>query len=123
LAQQVSKFLKEERGGVPLFGLVNNAGILVPPCSVLQTPESSLKKVMEVFLSLFAQHSLFLEKKKNKVNTIGMWRMSRSFISLIQTEGSDKGCVVNVTSVAGFLTLPFAGGYCMSKHAAEVSLS
>jgi len=65
LAQQVAKFLKEERGGVPLFGLVNNAGILLPPCSVLNTPESSLKKVMEVLLSLslFAQHSLYLEKK------------------------------------------------------------
>jgi len=100
LAHDASEDLKKERGGQSLFGLVNNAGILIPPACVLDITEQNMKRVMEV-------------------NTFGMWRMTKAFFPMLDRASSDKGCIVNVTSVAGLISPPFEGAYNMSKFAAE----
>ncbi len=84
-----------------MFGLVNNAGIAIPPMAILDVPEAKLLNIIQI-------------------NTIGMWRMTKSFFPLLEKKAVDKACIVNVTSVAGLVAVPFYGAYSMSKFAAEV---
>jgi len=84
-----------------LFGLVNNAGIAIPPMAILDVPEEKLLNIIQI-------------------NTIGMWRMTKCFFPLLEKKAVDKACIVNVTSLAGLVAAPFNGAYSMSKFAAEV---
>ena len=83
--------------GRGLYGLVNNAGVggTIGPLNYLD--ESDLAYVFEV-------------------NLYGPWRMTRAFAPLLE---ASSGRVVNISSIAGFVTSPMIAPYAMSKHALE----
>lgn len=88
------KGVSERENG--LFALVNNAGIYQPG-PLMDFP-------MERFMQVF------------QVNVFGTQRVSRTFFPLIH---ESKGRIVNMSSVAGFIGLPFSGAYAATKHALE----
>lgn len=51
------------------------------------------------------------------VNFIGMHDLTTRFIPAMRKQG--YGRIVNVSSVLGFITIPFYGAYCASKYAME----
>jgi NAD(P)-dependent dehydrogenase (short-subunit alcohol dehydrogenase family) len=79
-----------------LWGLVNNAGIVVPgPLEFL--PGNALREQFEV-------------------NVFGALALTQAFLPLLR---STRGRVVNVSSVNGRLASPFNGAYAGSKFALE----
>ncbi|MDH3497816.1 MAG: SDR family NAD(P)-dependent oxidoreductase [Gemmatimonadota bacterium] len=79
-----------------LFGLVNNAGIVVAgPLEVL--PEAALREQFEV-------------------NTFGAFALTQACLPLLRRA---RGRIVNVTSVNGRIVSPFTGAYAASKFALE----
>jgi NAD(P)-dependent dehydrogenase (short-subunit alcohol dehydrogenase family) len=82
-------------GGVPLLGIVNNAGIAV--AGPLE------------FLPLADLHRQF------EVNFFGALAVTQAFLPLLRARGS--GRVVFVGSISGRLTPPLLGPYSASKHA------
>ena len=82
--------------GQGLYGLVNNAGILV------SAPMEYLP--LEDF-----RHQL-------EVNVIGQVAMIQAFLPAIRTA---RGRIVNISSVSGLVAFPFTGAYCASKFALE----
>ncbi|MEN8131335.1 MAG: SDR family oxidoreductase [Pseudomonadota bacterium] len=83
-------------GDAGLYGLVNNAGILISApveCVTLAT----LREQFEV-------------------NVVGQVAVTQAFLPLIRAGG---GRIVMLSSIAGFLTLPYTGVYCASKFALE----
>lgn len=88
------EFINAQANG--LFALVNNAGIFSPgPLMALP---------MERFVQQFS------------VNVFGTHRVTRAFFPLLLQA---KGRIVNMSSVAGYVTTPFSGPYASSKHAIE----
>ena len=84
-------------GGEPLDILVNNAGYAcVGPLECIGDD------------ALEAQY---------QVNVFGLLRVTRAFLPAMRERGS--GRIVNVSSVAGHVTLPFFGPYASTKHALE----
>lgn len=80
-----------------LFGVVNNAGIVVAgPLEYL--PIEKLRYQMEI-------------------NTFGAIAVTQSFLPLLRRAGG--GRVVMVSSIAGRVSMPFAGSYAASKFAME----
>jgi NAD(P)-dependent dehydrogenase (short-subunit alcohol dehydrogenase family) len=51
------------------------------------------------------------------VNTYGVLHGIRSFVPILLEQG-EPAHVVNTVSMAGLITMPFSGPYCLSKHAA-----
>lgn len=88
--------------GKTLFGLVNNAGVAVPG-PLLHLPITDLRHQLEI-------------------NIIGQVIVTQAFAPLL---GADRqlqgkpGRIVNISSVAGKMAMPFVGPYAMSKHALE----
>jgi NAD(P)-dependent dehydrogenase (short-subunit alcohol dehydrogenase family) len=79
-----------------LDGLVNNAGIsLSGPLMLLD------KKDLQ---------------KQFDTNVIGLHMITKAAFELLKKA---KGRIINISSVAGKLSFPFMGPYCMSKHALE----
>nr|XP_033795639.1 17-beta-hydroxysteroid dehydrogenase type 6-like [Geotrypetes seraphini] len=91
-----ASWVKQQVGDRGLWGLVNNAGILHPiaPCEWLT--KDDFVKVLNV-------------------NLVGMIDVTLSLISLIR---KSKGRIVNVSSIAGRISL-CGGGYCISKFGVE----
>ncbi|MEX2015803.1 MAG: SDR family oxidoreductase [Candidatus Hydrogenedentales bacterium] len=88
--------VEAELGGVPLRGLVNNAGITVNgPLEFL--PLADLRRQLEV-------------------NVVGQVAVTQAFIPRLRR---DRGRIVITGSTSGFFTPPMLGPYCMSKHAME----
>lgn len=84
-----------ETGGVPLLGIVNNAGIAVAgPLEFL--PLAELRRQFEV-------------------NFFGTLALTQAVLPLLRARGS--GRVVFVGSISGRLTPPLLGPYSASKHA------
>jgi len=84
-----------ENGGVPLLGIVNNAGIAVAgPLEFL--PLEDLRRQFEV-------------------NFFGALALTQAFLPLLRARG--RGRVVFVGSISGRLTPPLLGPYSASKHA------
>lgn len=77
-----------------LYALVNNAGM-------------AIGGVVE-FISL---EDL---RQQIEVNVIGQVAMLQTFLPLLRM---GKGRIVNISSIAGRISLPFAGAYCASKSA------
>ncbi len=83
-------------GEAGLDGLVNNAGVAVPgPLEFL--PLDDFRRQMEV-------------------NVTGQLAVTQALLPLLRKA---KGRIVNVGSIGGRSTMPFAGAYCASKHALE----
>ncbi|XP_030052524.1 17-beta-hydroxysteroid dehydrogenase type 6 [Microcaecilia unicolor] len=91
-----ANWVKQQVGDRGLWGLVNNAGILHPisPCEWLT--KDDFTKVLNV-------------------NLVGVIDVTLSLISLIR---KSKGRIVNVSSIAGRISL-CGGGYCVSKFGVE----
>lgn len=83
--------------GAPLDVLVNNAGFAcVGPLELLDDA------------ALEAQY---------QTNVLGVLRVTRAFLPAMRERG--EGRIINVSSVAGHVALPFFGPYASSKHALE----
>jgi NAD(P)-dependent dehydrogenase (short-subunit alcohol dehydrogenase family) len=82
--------------GGGLYGLVNNAGVLITGPSA----EVGLDQVERLF----------------DVNVFGVYRVTQAFAPLIV---ASRGRIVNIGSIAGHIGIPFLGPYSMSKHAVE----
>ena len=89
-------------GNECLGGLINNSGIGVGGPLLHQSPE------------VFRQHF--------DVNLFGLLAVTREFAPLLgatELPLSLPGRIVNISSVAGKLAVPFMGAYVASKHAVE----
>ncbi|RMF74631.1 MAG: SDR family oxidoreductase [Acidobacteria bacterium] len=92
LAAELDRRWPRER----VAGLVNNAGVgLVGPLEHLETDE--LRHLFEV-------------------NVFGVHRVTRALLPRLRAA---RGRIVNVSSVAGLVTMPFLAAYAASKHALE----
>ena len=88
--------IDELLGGMPLAGLVNNAGIADGgPIELLD-----IEAMRQVF----------------EVNVIGMVAVTQAFIPALRAA---KGRIINISSVSGRLAVPFLAPYCASKFALE----
>lgn len=83
-------------GGKGLYGLVNNAGIVVSG-PLTEIEEDELNWIFNV-------------------NVIGVFRVTKAFAPLII---ESKGRISNISSISGVLTGMLWGPYGMSKHALE----
>lgn len=101
--KQAASFVRQHLNGNTLWGLINNAGMLVPgPLLYLSIDE--LKKQLDV-------------------NIVGQVIVTQAFTPLLgmdpQLKGS-PGKIINISSVVGKrVTLPFMGAYSISKHGIE----
>ncbi len=85
-----------EQGGLGLYGLVNNAGV-VTVGSITDTKMEEFDLVMSV-------------------NVYGPWRITRAFAPLIV---ASKGRITNIGSVNGVVSFAQTSAYSMSKHSIE----
>ncbi|MGI9236260.1 MAG: SDR family oxidoreductase [Woeseiaceae bacterium] len=83
-------------GGKGLYGLVNNAGIVVTG-PVTEIDEDELNWILNV-------------------NVVGVFRVTKAFAPLII---ESKGRISNISSISGVLSGMFWAPYSMSKHAIE----
>jgi NAD(P)-dependent dehydrogenase (short-subunit alcohol dehydrogenase family) len=60
-----------------------------------------------------------LEEVKNQIETnlIGTWRVCQAVLPHMRNQGS--GTIINISSLAGLIALPFQAAYCASKFAVE----
>lgn len=93
IAAAVSTVTKAGRG---LYGIVNNAGVLVV-APLIEAEEKDLEYILNV-------------------NTLGPYRITKAFAPLVLEA---KGRVVNISSLNGIVASPMIGAYSMSKHAVE----
>jgi NAD(P)-dependent dehydrogenase (short-subunit alcohol dehydrogenase family) len=84
------------RAGRGLYGVVNNAGVLVLG-PLVETPEKDLDFIFGV-------------------NLYGPWRVTKAFAPLLF---ASRGRVVSISSLNGVVTSPMIGAYSMAKHATE----
>ena len=88
--------VEREVGEAGLWGLVNNAGIVVAgPLEYLPIEEM---------------------RRQIEVNVIGQVAVTQAFVPLLRRAG---GRIVNIGSISGRLALPLLGPYCASKFALE----
>ena len=84
------------KGGRGLYGVVNNAGVVV----VAPMIEAEEKELDFIF----------------NVNMYGPYRITKAFAPMLLEA---KGRVVNISSLNGIVASPMIGAYSMSKHAVE----
>jgi len=60
-----------------------------------------------------------LEEVKNQIETnfFGTWRVCQAVLPQMRKQGS--GTIINISSLAGLMALPFQAAYCASKFAVE----
>jgi NAD(P)-dependent dehydrogenase (short-subunit alcohol dehydrogenase family) len=94
-AEQIAA-ARDELGGAPLAGLVNNAGVAVAaPLELL--PIEQLRSQLEI-------------------NVIGQAAVTQAFLPALR---QGRGRIVNVSSIGGRVALPLVGAYNTSKFALE----
>jgi NAD(P)-dependent dehydrogenase (short-subunit alcohol dehydrogenase family) len=94
--------VEQALGGQLLHALINNAGIALPGPFAEQDPEA-VRKMFEV-------------------NFFGALAMTRACLPLLGVgapAGQQRGRVINVSSGAGQIGIPFLAGYVATKHALE----
>ncbi len=89
-----------ERSGVPLVGVVNNAGLTGGGAPLELDSEQQLRSVMEV-------------------NFFGAMRVARLFVPLLRRHA---GRLVSVSSLKGSVATPGSSGYCASKAALDITM-
>ena len=90
-----SEAVRERLGVMPLFALINNAGIAIAgPLECLSDEDF--------------EHQM-------DVNVMAVRRVTNAMLPLMG-QGSR---IVNISSVSGLFSSPFTGPYCISKHALE----
>jgi NAD(P)-dependent dehydrogenase (short-subunit alcohol dehydrogenase family) len=88
--------ISREVGDAGLVGLVNNAGVAIPgPLEYL--PLADLRQQLEI-------------------NLIGQLAVTQAFLPLLRKA---RGRIVNISSLAGKMTMPFNGAYSAAKHGIE----
>jgi NAD(P)-dependent dehydrogenase (short-subunit alcohol dehydrogenase family) len=101
----VAKGVDEVRralAGGKLSGLVNNAGVAVPG-PLLELPVAEFRRQIEV-------------------NLVSVLAVTQAFFPLLRkaSDGGGKAArIVNISSVAGHIAIPFLGPYAASKHGVE----
>lgn len=95
VAAVVSELIRSE-GRIDL--LVNNAGFGTAPAGA---EESSIEQAKAIF----------------DTNFFGLVRMTRAVVPHMRREG--RGRIINISSVLGFLPMPYGALYAASKHAVE----
>jgi NAD(P)-dependent dehydrogenase (short-subunit alcohol dehydrogenase family) len=86
--------------GVPLRGLVNNAG-MADSGPLSHMPIERFRQQLEV-------------------NVTGALQVTQNFLPLLRGRGSQpSGRIINVSSISGRIVLPFLGAYSASKFALE----
>lgn len=93
-AEYIKAVLGENQG---LYGLVNNAGILISPGPTEWTPLQTYKQMFDV-------------------NVLGTVALTKHCLPMIR---KSQGRIVNVASIAGRTGLPSEPAYCASKYAVE----
>lgn len=97
MPQQIEEAVREIRGsGLPLRGLVNNAGM----SRAGAIEDLSMEEIREVL----------------QVNLLGPVQLTRALLPDLR---GSRGRVVNVGSGEGLLATPLNAPYCMAKHALE----
>lgn len=100
--RQSAAIVKQKIGRNRLFALINNAGIEVPgPLAYLPVERFRLQL---------------------EVNLIGVLAVTQAFLPLLGMEPDrvgNPGRIINISSVAGRLGVPFIGAYCASKFGLE----
>ncbi|MEO6597038.1 MAG: SDR family oxidoreductase [Planctomycetota bacterium] len=95
--EQIDAAVKTVReAGRGLYGLVNNAGVLV----------------LAPLIELREKDLLF----QFDANVFGVYRLSKAFAPLLI---ESKGRIATTGSISGIVTWSMGGPYCMSKHAVE----
>jgi NAD(P)-dependent dehydrogenase (short-subunit alcohol dehydrogenase family) len=100
--KSAAAYVREQLKGERLFGLVNNAGIVVGGPLLHVTREELLTQL--------------------RVNVAGPLSVTQAFVPLL---GADRGLsgapgrIVNIGSVSGTLAVPFMGPYSISKYGLE----
>ncbi len=84
------------KGGRGLYGVVNNAGVVVV-APMIEAEEKDLDFIFNV-------------------NMYGPYRITKAFAPMLL---ESKGRVVNISSLNGIVASPMIGAYSMSKHAVE----
>ena len=54
-----------------------------------------------------------------QVNVLGTLRVIQAFLPLLRPRGATPGRLINISSIAGRVAIPFMGPYAASKHALE----
>jgi NAD(P)-dependent dehydrogenase (short-subunit alcohol dehydrogenase family) len=93
---------REALDGQKLSGLVNNAGIAVPG-ALLELPVAEFRRQLEV-------------------NLVSVLTVTQTFFALLRARGEETGAparIVNISSIAGKLAMPFLGAYAAAKHGLE----
>lgn len=95
LFEAVTRVLGKDPAKHVLYGLVNNAGLLVNPAPTEWLTTEPYERMLNV-------------------NLLGVVRVTKTFLPLIR---ASQGRIVNVTSIAGRVGLAFNAAYCASKFA------
>lgn len=93
--EQAVRQAREQVG--PITVLVNNAGVCQPGPIELLSDEQ-------------------LHRQFN-INVYSIVRTARAVLPSMREQG--RGCIINLSSLLGRVSMPLIGGYCASKHAVE----
>lgn len=94
--------VKNELAGLPLAGLINNAGIAL---------SGPLKYLSEDKI-----------RKQFDVNVFGLLKVTQAFIPNLELNkeiNSEAGRIINISSISGLMVTPFTSSYSASKYAVE----
>ncbi|MCU0431480.1 MAG: SDR family oxidoreductase [Cytophagaceae bacterium] len=97
--QEAFQRMKELLGQDPLYALINNAGI----AKSAPLEKQSMSDIHQIF----------------DVNVFGAIRVTQLFLPFMKRNGNSGARIVNISSGAGKLAIPFLGAYAASKHALE----
>lgn len=96
-AESTAKAIAEIESDTPIWGLVNNAGF-AQAGAIEDVDDDEVRYQLEV-------------------NLVAPARLARLVVPGMRSRG--EGRIVNVSSVAGRISLPLMGWYCASKHGLE----